>query len=405
MVPIRLLVVHHVLCFIITGIIIVPGMICCSARAEVYTVNTANELKTTLAICESNLEDDVINIEPGLYSLTEPLSYDPAAQEEDYSITLRSTTDAQVILDGSNGTQVLSFRTYTSNGHVTLKHLTLTNGFVTSPDQGAGGWIWVHNAHILIQDCVFDDNRASALYQGTNAAGLFVKIGSSGRIDIRRSLFKDNYAKGIGGGAYFNIGFGGTVNLVNNIFHSNEATTQGAGFYLSMITGSITLTNNTLTRNNNSAGNGYGGGGCYISCYYDTVTCNIYNNIIWGNQSASGLGQDIYLKTNNDPLSAGATVKVFNNSFSNMEITVSDNLTQGNNIDSDPLFVLDDPLSQLIDPHIQTDSPCIDAALSSAPLCPALDFDQDRRFARPDMGADEIESIPITAPTLNLLLF
>ena len=78
---------------------------------------------------------------------------------------------------------------------------------------------------------------------------------------------------------------------------------------------------------------------------------------------------------------AGAIVNLYNNDYTDFDYDDGDNLSQGDNIDQDPLLTED--------LHIQAGSACIDAGLNTAPSVPTEDFDGDARISSPDIGVDE----------------
>ena len=139
--------------------------------------------------------------------------------------------------------------------------------------------------------------------------------------------------------------------------------------------------NATDTGNLNSSSIGYGGGGIYVCFYYNTTNADFYNNIIWGNTAASGLGQDVYLEDHDINYGGGAAINFHYNDFSELDYDDGSGLTINNNIDQDPIFVNDFLLS--------ASSPCIDEGSDGAPMLPENDFAGELRDALPDMGADE----------------
>jgi len=183
------------------------------------------------------------------------------------------------------------------------------------------------------------------------------------------------------------------VTFTNNTFSENTATGFGAGACALSYYGTVTFTNNIFSEN--TAGSG-GGGGLYIEFNDDPAIGNIFNNVAWNNTS-TGKGDDIYVNDDNEGNSIGATVNLYNNDFgpdsNDLAIEVGDNLSQGGNINTDPLFV--DPATG--DFHLQAGSPCIDAGTNDAPGLFDTDFEGDPRVfdgdndgtATVDMGADE----------------
>lgn len=94
-------------------------------QGAIFSVSTVTELETTLAMAESNGEDDTINVAPGTYYLTDTLSYD---SNEDKNISLRGI-EGEVIIDGGDSNKrILFMRTYTGNGSISIYGIVFTNG-------------------------------------------------------------------------------------------------------------------------------------------------------------------------------------------------------------------------------------------------------------------------------------
>ncbi|MCK5229109.1 MAG: DUF4214 domain-containing protein, partial [Desulfobulbaceae bacterium] len=351
-------------------LLLVPG----PGWATDFTISTIQGLEDALSQAQQNGADDTITIDAGTYNLTATLSYD---SQEDHSLIIQSN-GGMVTLDATYY-QGLLIRTYTANAHVTIRGVTICNGFVLNPKIGGGANIRTQSANITIENTYFSDNRASHIYFATNGAGLFLKVEGSGRIRVSGNTFQGNYARGTGGGLYIVAGSEATVELSNNIFSDNEASTKGGGGYIFLVSGTLNLINNTFI--NNTTGYGDGGGGLYARLYFDSLSANIFNNIIRGNTADNGVGEDLYLEDDGDGNGFGAEVFMSNNNYGILAYAVGDNLTLVNNIDTDPLLSTD--------LRLQAGSPCIDAATNTAPSLPAVDIDGETRDSQPDMGADE----------------
>jgi len=133
--------------------------------------------------------------------------------------------------------------------------------------------------------------------------------------------------------------------------------------------GSVYVPNNTISDNSNTSDSGFKAGGLYLG---GAEYVAVYNNIVWGNTSASG-PDDAYL-------SGGiATKDGFNNNYEDL----SGSWTNfANNVNVVPQFYYPD----LNDYRLYSSSPCIDTGdnnashLSSTDLAKApriLDGDDD----------------------------
>jgi len=268
-----------------------------------------------------------------------------------------------------------------------------------------GGANLVADGDIMLTDNTFDNNSSNSGAPFGGGLGGGVSVGSSvGNIALTNNIFLNNSAnsKGTnqtsGGGANVSNFISGDITLVNNIFVNNFAATLGGGANVSTPSGIVTLTNNTITENSADTDSG---GGLRVGLGFfgegaDT-TANIYNNIVFNNTAALD-GDDIFISDDGDSNNLGSPVNLFNNDFSDFfsacENTIGciPNISEGNNIDEDPLFV--DAASG--DVHLTKGSPTIDTGDPNAPALPATDFEGDPRDidgdgdgTTPDIGVDE----------------
>ena len=395
--------------------------------AAVFNVNNAAQFQNDLITAQSNAQDDTINVAAGTYTLAGTLTYDSS---ENNSLTIVGAGAGSTILDGDNSVRILDMDTTNVGGDasadITVRGMTFQKGAIT----GSGGGLRVETnaAPVTVENCAFSENAASSDGGGARA------YTSSGAITLTNNTFNGNSA-GSGGGAYPESS-SGAVTLTNNTFSGNTTTSEGAGTYVYCSSGLITLTNNTFSGNtagwegggasiypssgsatltnntfsgNTSANFGGGayvhtggvivtmtnntftgtnnavfGGGLYVALHVDTATANIYNNIIWGN-TATTAGEDLYVDNDADGNATASTVNLFNNDYTDFGSNLGTNLSQGNNMNQDPLLTANF--------HLQTGSPCINAGSATAPSLPATDCDGEPRISgtAPDLGADEVQ--------------
>ena len=325
-------------------------------QGAIFSVSTVSELETTLAMTESNGEDDTINVAPGTYYLTDMLSYD---SHEDKNISLQGI-EGEVIIDGGySNKRILFMRTYTGNGSISIYGIVFTNGYAPEGDNGAGIFVNVASSDLTIENCQITNCFAGAFYFTNHGGGAYITAGSDASVVIRNCVIAGNTAKG-----------------------------QGGGMYLSLINGTLYFVNNTVVGNHNNTSIVEGGGGIYLRLYFDAVIAHIYNNILWGNTYSYGNG-DFYIENNGDNTGDTAAVFMYNNDYGQLDWNLSSNLTLSNNISEDPLLSSDY--------HLSIDSPCLDSGNAMAPNLPGQDFEGDPRskdgncdaISTPDIGADE----------------
>ena len=185
--------------------------------------------------------------------------------------------------------------------------------------------------------------------------------------------------------------------IVNNLISNGSNTIEyhpiylnpsvGGGIYLECVN-SCNIISNTIV--NNFALQK--GGGIYFTTDYGSNPANIYNNIIFNNQSPQGSQLYIINDKNEDFFSNN--VNLFNNLFNQdaasayiqRPITIN-----GSNLDnSHPQFVDSD----IDDYHILRTSPCLDSGSNSAPQLPDTDLDGITRIQNNvvEIGCYEMKS-------------
>lgn len=401
-------------------------------------------LLDALNIADKNGENDTINIQAGTYYTSGTVFKYTPATNENYSLTIVGAGAGTTTLDGGSVSQVMqidiSGLTDDSNAHIIIKSVTFQQGY--SIGYAGGLYVETISADISVENSEFDGNSAnwegggvyaysssgSITYKNNSFSGNSADYGGgayaenrTGAITITGNTFSGNSTTNNEGGGAYAYSSSGTITLTNNNFNGNSANWEGGGACVYPSRGNVILTNNTFSGNSsaNYGGGAYvhsgttgtltltnnslrgnsavSGGGLYIAMYEDSATVNIYNNIIWGN-TATTAGGDLYVDDDGDGNATATAVNLFYNVFSTFAINVGGGtLSQGNNIDRDPVLT--------VDFHLTASSPAIDAGDNNAPGLPTTDFDgDDRRINDPtvpdtgngtapivDIGADEFQ--------------
>ena len=221
---------------------------------------------------EFNLANDDVSLREALY-LTPTgveIAFAPALTGT-ITLTSQLTTLASAVVDGdgritlSGGGAVRILRNI--DGDVTLRNLTLANGFASSGHGGA-----IHNCGTLTIDrVVFENNRAPH--------GGAIRNAYNGVITITASKFLNNVATGNGGALYSYspyVGIHGFVTVRDSLFLDNAAADGGAVYIAGY---DSTFANNAFV--NNTAQNG-------VAIRGGRGAMRFYNNIVVGNSQSGG---------------------------------------------------------------------------------------------------------------------
>ncbi|RJO59862.1 hypothetical protein C4544_07545, partial [candidate division WS5 bacterium] len=337
-----------------------------------YCVTNSFEFQNVLNMANGNGMNDVIKLVQGRYGLSDNsglhFSY---YSDEPYSLVIkggytngcisRELNPANTILDGEGIDQRYEYGgvvALSDNGasytEINVEGLTINNGVTVNYDgwgSGCGG-INIQSAmsSIAIVSNIIKDNRDDMSSTGGAC------LNSSGRVMISNNVIENNTV----GGLY--VYAGSNVDIINNI-------SVGNSFIEVVSHGEVNIINNTMLDD------------LYLDDYsQDNYSqANLYNNIIWGPNAS------IYLSD-----SSFGMVNVYNNIIDPAKVHGSFT-NQGNNINTDPLFV--DAANN--DYHLSACSPAINVGNNSAPSLPATDFEGDSRIIdiTSDLGADEFSYI------------
>ena len=289
----------------------------------------------------------------------------------------------------STAVTILSGNTFTGNSadnyygggvycgggtNLTLNGNTFTGN--SAYQSGGGAFCTGISGNISLTNNTFTGNsllgeNGGGFYGG----GFYCSSSVTNPVTLYGNTFQQNSAP-IGGGFYISAP---NINLLDNLVVKNLATNstanaQGGGIWVDA-SAMLNMINNTVTGNSSTAS---GGGVAYIIT--GTVEfLNVYNNIIWGNSATTGNGGDVYL-------TGTGKQKIFNYNDVDSQSGPKWDLAQ-NLIDLSPQFY--DPING--DYHIETNSPCVAAGLTTAPSLPATDLDGNPRIVggTVDMGCYE----------------
>jgi len=193
--------------------------------------------------------------------------------------------------------------------------------------------------------------------------------GQSGTVTVTNNIITGNSAtSGDGSGVYAESyspsGTAGDVIVTNNLIYDNDANEFGGGVYAKSSTGDGILGTITVTNNTIADNTGQYGGGTWLELDGGGGTIECYNNIIWGNTAVAS-GDDIYLTR------GSGTAQSSNNTYADMD---GDGWEEEDFYSSsDPLFVGGGVY------HLQPSSPCIDSGDGSAPAFPPTDIGGNTR--------------------------
>jgi hypothetical protein len=205
-----------------------------SAAAATFTVTPLSDtdcsdfncdLRSALAIAQSNGEDDTINIAAGVYGTGGVRMNYSAPETENFSLTIAGAGTALTIIDGGNNSEPLfidAIDTLTSAASVTIRDLTVRNGLSTNRSALV---VWTYHGAITVEKCRFSGNT------GGLGGGLEVSTGTA-EIRVIRSTFDNNTAR-YGAGLYAETWDpGGRITLTNNTFENNNASRDGGGVWI-----------------------------------------------------------------------------------------------------------------------------------------------------------------------------
>ncbi|MDL2246175.1 hypothetical protein LJB96_01005 [Methanobrevibacter sp. OttesenSCG-928-K11] len=208
-----------------------------SAENPITINNTTTE--GIVGAINDGADYDTIYLNPGIYS-----GENNSNIEINREITIIGNSDNRddIVIDGSYLSRLF---TITNNGALTLRNLTIINGFVNQIGDESGGAIY-NEGNLTVENCVLANNSATNFdweNMSFSFGGAICNIG--GTTIIKDSYFSDNIATGGGAIAVE----GGILEIENSDFIDNSANYAG-GAIANGETGTITVKNSRFRGNN-----------------------------------------------------------------------------------------------------------------------------------------------------------
>ena len=333
--------------FYSTSIIIIAGLFI--QKQAFGIINVPSEELTIQAGIDVAVDGDTVLVSPGEYFENINLHGKNILLTSNYYFTGSYSDIENTIINGSSPVNLDTASTILiisgENENCIIQGFTITGGAGTIwlDEHGAGtyreggGILMQYSSPVIRYNYIIDNhvtNETGVLSTGGGA----MRCGDSGPVIIN-NFIANNEATGYGGGLVFN--YCDLAIVSNNVIANNiGGNDYGGGGILA--TGAaplqhVDIINNTIVNNTAEGSGAYGGKGGGIFVF--TVTVNVLNSIIWGNDQFTG----------NAIHSAGG---VFTVNYSD----VQNDMTGTGNINADPQF-LDTLMCFLTD----TLSACVDA--------------------------------------------
>ena len=347
-----------------------PGDGICATTAGECTLRAAIEEANAL----SSSEPHTIVLPVGTINLTGDL---PPLPE---NVTIIGQGESESIIRRDSGGEYRFF-TVPDGNNLELTKLALENGRVGGIVSGGA----IENSGtVTITHVIFDSNYA------TGDGGAIVNNNTASRLTISHSTFINNHADFDGGGIRIN---NGTVIVENSTFTQNSTGFSGAALRL-MSSGSLTVTNSTLS-NNNANGNG----GAFEVNFGNQSNAVFVNSTITGNSAGDTVGGLYRGIIQNSIISGNSTttgpddvrsISSLGHNLIGDTTDASSNFVATDLLDVDPLLgPLQDNGGATLTHSLQNNSPAIDAGDNT--VCPVIDQRGETRDDwKCDIGAVEI---------------
>lgn len=284
-------------------------------RSATFVVGTVAELQAALDAAAANGENDVIEIEAGIYAVAASLVYSGA---EDFSLTISGVSSSQTTLDGGLSVQIMQLTATYPQSHVVVAGIGFQNGR-TSGDGGALT-ITTDAADIELRGCSFTANATTG---GDSVGGGAVVLTDSGSIIVEDCVFSENHSTANVGGLYAAT-TNGVIRLLTCAFQDNSVDNVGSSPYYgdgggAMLytdtNGQTIATGNTFERNTTTGGDNPDGGGLMVYQLGVNVSADVQANTFDDNTAQLGAGGCIVR------INGQGSMTVSNNQFLNNEAT------------------------------------------------------------------------------------
>ena len=191
--------------------------------SSTFNVTTTQEFRAALTNSAGNGESDTINLAAGTYKTTDDgLGTFSFLDNEDFDLTIEGVDADTTILSGDDQDRVLSLNVVGSDVTVTIKKLSVSEGFKRTFPNAAGGGIYSQE-NILLIGCNLKNNEA---HEG---GGLYIT--SNKKVTIENSIFENNKGD-FGGALYQRSGGVGHAVVKDSRFIANHGNNYGGAFYL-----------------------------------------------------------------------------------------------------------------------------------------------------------------------------
>ncbi len=288
--------------------------------------------------------------------------------------------------------------TYQAGCSLALANLTFAGNYATNNGGGLHVESWYVPSDVTLTDVTFRGNRAGQLGGGlhwkSHATG--TGAGEESRLVIRNGRFENNQADS-GGGVYIHGNSGVSLSTLTNMaFSGNSTSGAGGAIYIGdnsdgSMPFNLTLTN--ATASNNTAGT-TGGAIMGDGSAGATVSADLDNVILWGNQDSTG-PNEVNL-VGQSTMSLDTSIVQGGNGGIVDDGSATPFGSGTGNLNADPLFV-DGANGNL---RLQSTSPAVDAGNNAAIAGASTDLDGYTRIfnGTVDMGAYESQ-VPFAAST------